>query len=156
VLALALTTLGLAGCGTAQKAELDREVDRLCAIDGGMHIYETVALPKEDFGPDGEVSPKYRLRYPKGELGPNYIAGYQVRDLVAGNPSLQRLRVYVQRVAEGKTLGEFVDYKRSGGDGIGPGEPSRKSCPTSRDSGGFYKRIFVQEKRMRRIPETEP
>ena len=27
-----------------QKIKLDREVDRLCAIDGGVHIYETAFL----------------------------------------------------------------------------------------------------------------
>src|SRR4051794_10382480 len=62
LIALALTVapmLLFAGCERA-KTKLDREVDRLCAIDGGMHVYETVKLPKEDFGPDGEVFPQYR------------------------------------------------------------------------------------------------
>ncbi len=62
MLALVLTTLGLAGCGPVQKAELDREVDRLCAIDGGVQTYETVTLPKDYFGPDGELASPYKGR----------------------------------------------------------------------------------------------
>ena len=146
VAVLVLGALGLSQCGWVQKARLDREVDRLCAIDGGVRIYETVTLPKENFGPDGEVFPQYRSRYPKGELGPDYVSGYQLSELVTGDPSLQRIRVFVQRVADSKTLGEFIDYKRSGGDLIGPSEPSRRSCATSQESGSLYKRIFIQEK----------
>lgn len=146
VTAAVLAVLGLAGCGPLRKAELDREVDRLCAIDGGVHIYETVTLPNENFGPDGAVFPQYRSRFPKGELGPDYLSTYKVSDLVSGNPALQRIQVLVTRVADGKKLGEFVDYTRSGGDLPGPWEPSHKSCPTTRDSGAFLKRIFLQGK----------
>ncbi|MBP9101513.1 MAG: hypothetical protein KBF68_09110 [Nitrosomonas sp.] len=35
-----------------EKARLDREVKRLCAIDGGIKVYETVKLPAERFGKD--------------------------------------------------------------------------------------------------------
>ena len=144
--ALVLALAALAGCGSPRKAELDREVDRLCAIDGGVHVYEVVRLPKENFGPDGEVFPQYRSLYPKGELGPNYQSAYKLTDLVSGNPALQRIHVFVIRVSDGKKLGEFIDYTRSGGDPPGPWAPSHKSCPTSRDSGSLLKRIFLQEK----------
>ena len=33
----------------SEKARLDREVDRLCAIDGGIRVYETVQLPSDKF-----------------------------------------------------------------------------------------------------------
>ena len=144
--ALVLSALGLSQCGWVQKARLDREVDRLCAIDGGVRIYEIVTLPKENFGPAGEVFPQYRSLYPKGELGTDYVSAYEVIELVSGDPSLQRIQVRVTRVADGKKLGEFVDYKRSGGDLPGPSEASRKSCPSSRDSGTFLQRIFLQER----------
>lgn len=143
VLAL-LAAASMAGCERA-KTQLDREVDRLCAVDGGVHIYETVTLPKENFGPDGEVFPQYRSRFPNGELGADYMVEYELTALVDGDPTLQRIRVVISRKADGKALGEFIDYKRSGGDLPGPWEPSRKSCPTSLESGSFYKQIFVQE-----------
>ncbi len=136
----------LAGCERA-KTKLDREVDRLCAIDGGVHIYETVKLPKENFGPDGEVFPQYRhLFMSGGHLGPIYMSISETKRLVDGNPALQRDRVAIARRADGKVLGEFIDYKRSGGDLPGPWEPSRKSCPQSDQSGALYTRIFIKEK----------
>ena len=52
--------VALLGCVPLQTVVLDREVDRLCAIDGGVHIYEVVRLPKEDFGPNGDLFPQYR------------------------------------------------------------------------------------------------
>ena len=48
---LALTT----GCSGPSKSELDAEVKRLCAIDGGIKVYETVTLPSERFDEHGNV-----------------------------------------------------------------------------------------------------
>ena len=45
---IALLALSMSGCERA-KTRLDREVDRLCAVDGGVHIYETVKLSKEKY-----------------------------------------------------------------------------------------------------------
>ena len=53
------------GCERA-KTKLDREVDRLCAIDGGVKIYERVTLAPENFGPNGEVFPQYQHLTSKG------------------------------------------------------------------------------------------
>jgi hypothetical protein len=146
LLAVVLVAVSLPRCGWVQKAKLDREVDRLCAIDGGVHIYEVVRLPKENFGPNGEVFPQYQSLYPKGELRPNFVSGYQIDVLVAGDPSLSRSRVWVQRVADGKTLGEFVDYTRRGGDALGALMPTHKVCPSSRDSGSLLRKVFLLEK----------
>ena len=38
-----------------EKARLDREVKRLCAIDGGITVYETVKLPAERFDGYGQI-----------------------------------------------------------------------------------------------------
>lgn len=40
----------------SEKARLDKEVDRLCAIDGGIKVYETVLLPPDKFNQWGEVN----------------------------------------------------------------------------------------------------
>jgi len=141
--ALLLVLVALAGCERA-KTRLDREVDRLCAIDGGVHIYETVALSKENFGPDGEVFPQYGDLYRfRGHLGPDYIPVLEKQLLVEGDPALQRDRVAVVRRRDGKVLGEYVNYKRSGGDLPGPWEPSRKSCPQSSEANTLYRRVFL-------------
>jgi hypothetical protein len=140
-----IVALASTGCERA-KTELDREVDRLCAIDGGVRVYETVKLSKDNFGQDGTLFPQYRHLYlTGGHLGPEYVSTLENKLLVDGDPALQRVRVAVVRKSDGKTLGEFVDYKRSGGDLPGPWEPSRKSCPSSVESGTFYQRIFLKE-----------
>lgn len=119
----------LAGCERA-KTKLDREVDRLCSIDGGVHIYETVKLPKENVGPDGDVFPQYRgLSSDKGGLGPRYESRFANELLVAGDPAMQRIRNQIVRLSDKKVLGELIVYRRSGGDLPGPWEPSRYSCP---------------------------
>ena len=121
--------LGLVGCERA-KTKLDREVDRLCAIDGGVHIYETVTLPKENFGPDGELFPQYRgLRTDRGAYGSEYVARHGDTLLVAGDPAMGRIQTSIVRVSDQKVLGELVVYKRSGGDMPGPWEPSSYACP---------------------------
>ena len=38
------------------KGQLDDEVKRLCAIDGGVRVYETVTLPPEKFNQWGEIN----------------------------------------------------------------------------------------------------
>ena len=137
---------GLAGCERT-KTKLDREVDRLCAIDGGVHIYETVTLAKENFGPDGSVFPQYRhLFLARGHLGPEFIPVSETALLVEGDPALQRDRIAVVRKRDGKVLGEFINYKRSGGDLPGPWEPSRKSCPQLAEANTLYGRVFLMEK----------
>ncbi len=92
-----LILVGLAGCERA-KTKLDREVDRLCAIDGGVHVYETVRLGKENFGADGEVFPQYRgLPLDKGRLGPDYFYSFEVVELVSGSPNLKKSASSIKR-----------------------------------------------------------
>ena len=140
--ALVLALAALAGCGSPRKAELDREVDRLCAIDGGVHIYEVVRLPKEDFGPDGAVFPQFRHLYATGgHLGPNFRVLTEKKVLVAGDPSLHRNTISITRKSDNKLLGEVVVYGRRGGDGPGPWEPSSYRCPT-RPAFDLEKQVF--------------
>ena len=48
-IALLLLLPVIAGCATPSQIMLDAEVKRLCAIDGGIKVYETVRLPAERF-----------------------------------------------------------------------------------------------------------
>ena len=54
------------------KWALDAEVDRLCAVDGGVKIYETVQLPPEKSNRWSQI---YFYQPIKGEnaLGPEYF-----------------------------------------------------------------------------------
>lgn len=128
--AVALVVIGLPRCGWVQKTRLDREVDRLCAIDGGVHVYEVVRLPKENFGPDGEVFPQYRSQVASGGgLGPDYLWQTKTKQIVVGDPSLTRWEQTITRVLDGKLLARRVNYVRGGGDLPGPAAPSSHSCP---------------------------
>jgi len=135
--------LALVGCERA-KTKLDREVDRLCAIDGGVHIYETVTLPKENFGPDGEVFPQYRTDVVHGGgLGPKYKWESTKQEIVQGNPSLTRWEQKVIRVKDEKILGRRIVYIRGGGDVMGPWAPSEYSCQGVPND--LVQQIFVRE-----------
>jgi len=120
--------LATAGCERA-KTKLDREVDRLCAIDGGVHIYETAKLPKENFGPDGEVFPQYRgLPLDNGRYGPEYYLRSEEKVLRRDSPSMYRFSVGIIRRSDGRVMGEQISYVRRGGDFPGPWADSAHSC----------------------------
>ena len=128
VIAALVPVVLLTGCERA-KIKLDREVDRLCAIDGGVHIYEKVTLPREDFGPDGEVFPQYRaLVTSGGSLGPDYKWSSTTKRIVDGDPSLNRREQVITRSNDSKVLGRRIVYIRGGGDLPGPWAPSAYSC----------------------------
>jgi hypothetical protein len=146
MLALALTTLGLAGCGPLQKAELDREVGRLCAIDGGVHICENVTLPKDYFSPDGEPASPYKGRMgTDARYGPEYQSTLTKAYLVSGNPSLTRTVWRLVRKADGKVLVEAIIYNRAGGDLPGPSAPSGYTCPKPPADMNIERRVFVEQ-----------
>jgi hypothetical protein len=119
---------------------LDREVDRLCAIDGGVKVFETVEVPlpvHEDF-----------LRDPGRPLevifGANYHLKSSTEFLVDGNPSLRRSVGYVIRQTDGKVLGQSISYSRVGGDLPGPSHPSSYRCPPLRELNLVHQ-VFVRK-----------
>jgi hypothetical protein len=137
--------LGMAGCERA-KTKMDREVDRLCAIDGGVRVYETVTLSKENFGPDGELFPQYRGRLlTDGRYGKDYALLINDEVIVLGSPGLLRINTRFIRVSDQKLLGERVIYRRSGGDFYGPWEPSQYSCPVDSPTLELVSQIFKSE-----------
>lgn len=143
-----LAALGFAGCGSVQKAELDREVDRLCAIDGGVHVYEVVRLPKENFGPKGEVFPQYRhLPSNNGRFSSAYTIRRADKVLVAGNPAMERIDTLIVRLSDNKVLGERIIYRRSGGDMPGPAAASRHSCPEDGPDLDLEDQVFKPEEK---------
>lgn len=122
-LSTVLLTLGLmamAGCSTVSQRQLDAEVDRLCAIDGGLKIYETVRLPPEKFNEYNQVN-FYRRDRDENALGPEYVWKYETRYLHPGgdpkaNPRMRRVHIRLFRRSDGHLLGESVYYSRYGGD----------------------------------------
>lgn len=110
---------------------LDKEVDRLCAIDGGMRIFETVKLHATMFDEYG------RPLVPSGKDDTRF--GYFVRGeakILSGPrqaPGARLIRDMTQvvRSKDDKVIAERVIYVRSGGywlEGI-PGIGRGKNCP---------------------------
>jgi len=117
-----------------------------CAIDGGVHIYETVALPKDYFGPDGELASPYKGRMgTDARYGPEYQSTLTKAYLVSGNPSLTRTVWRLVRKADGKVLGEAIIYSRADGDLPGPSAPSGHTCPKPPADINIERRVFVEQ-----------
>ncbi|MBX3629901.1 MAG: hypothetical protein KF908_08295 [Nitrosomonas sp.] len=154
--AFLLTTIVLpllSACWTPQKAYWDAEVDRLCAIDGGIKVYETVTLPPDKFNERGQIN-FYRPTQGENTLGPEYIYTWDIRYYKKGDPAAQGAHITAMkrdhfkiiRKADMKLLGEVVMYQRGGGDLPGPWMPSSYHCPNRADAneGILINRIFIK------------
>jgi hypothetical protein len=143
LLAAVIATSWLAGCERA-KTRLDREVDRLCAIDGGVKVFETVEVPPEYLPERGEIFPQYANRPFEQRLGPEYQLKTSTTYLVDGNPRLSRFEALVIRRSDGKVLGQSISYSRVGGDLPGPAHPSSYGCPPLAQLD-LERRVFVKK-----------
>ena len=165
IAALVAIVVGLANY-ERPKTKLDREVDRLCAIDGGVHIYEAVTLAKENFGPNGEVFPQYRHLFLEGKhLGPDY---YAISGTVVLRPAppgrCNRFPVWTVSGLRGSLLGDFAADKIElviGGDGrLILEEPRWRGLDVSRSPlDGHWVAVDIDSLQARRAsfqPSTAP
>lgn len=148
LLAMFLLLPLIAGCSTPSKSELDAEVRRLCAIDGGIKVYETVKLSPEKFNQWGQIN-FYRPTQGENALGPQYLYISEEHFYQKGNPSMVRYRHQVLRRSDGKLLGETTSYGRGGGDIPGPWEQSSYHCPPTSESSeiALFNKIFSMEEK---------
>jgi hypothetical protein len=139
-----LVLLLLGGCNTPTQTRLDTEVDRLCAIDGGVKVYETVMTPPERFNKYGQID-FYRPTQGENALGPDYLFRFQTTYYREGNPRMSRMHFQVIRRADQKLLGESVLYSRVGGDVPAPMHDSRYVCPSSASANemALFRTIFI-------------
>lgn len=135
---LLFTALTSACSAGPSKTELDAEVRRLCAVDGGVKVYETAVLPPEMYNEQGVFQGRIPM---KERVMPSDKYHYEVRSqvLVKGNPRLIRTEVQIVRKADGKVLGTKVSYGRGGGDWA----PSSFTCPDPTASVGLESSVFV-------------
>lgn len=124
-----------------EKDRLDREVDRLCAIDGGIRVYEAVKLPVEKFTRYGSVILPHKGNV---KFGNEYFYQSSTVYLIRGNPELVQYRYGVYRQFDGKLLGEIINYSRRGRGIPGPWHVSAFRCPKETDVD-LNKRIFIKE-----------
>jgi hypothetical protein len=154
IILVLLIVLGIYFTFFSEKARLDREVDRLCAIDGGIRVYETVALPPEKFNEQGRIN-FYDPTLEENALGSEYIFKWDRYSYKKGDPGTQgpqesamrRNHFRIIRKSDMKLLGEFVLYSRVGGDLPGPWVPSSYRCPgLEANENVLMRRIFIQSK----------
>ncbi|GKS69954.1 hypothetical protein W03_19580 [Nitrosomonas sp. PY1] len=132
----------IAACSGPSKGQLDDEVRRLCAIDGGIKVYETVKLPAGRFDKYGQI----RIPY-KEIVGPGdrYFYESSQKFLVEGNPAMWRNHYKVFRIYDNKILGESVSYARRGGDLPGPWHGTSFGCPEKASIIYLNMQIFIKE-----------
>lgn len=138
---------------SCERWELDQKLEELCKRDGGIRVNEAVTLPKSYFEPSGPLSlgPTLALGLNAPEsksfmrrIGDDeyryittrtIVVGRADADLEGGGGSLTRISEVIVRQADTRLLGEYVWYRRDGGDGFTFGaQPSVKLCPDARIS----------------------
>ncbi len=125
----------------SEKARLDREVNRLCAIDGGMKVYETVKLPTEKY----RRYTQSRTTVPFQELKEDdeYYSVWNTSKLKDGDPDLSRDHYQIIRRSDSRVLGEVTRYLRRGGDLPGPWHSSSYACPEKATVSFLVQRILL-------------
>ena len=140
----------LSGCG--EKDDADKQMQELCAKDGGVKIYETVALPKSQFDKWG--MPRGRnwdgSNFPS-TLDPDFHYSNTTEflrrgDTLRGEVEMRRYTQRVRQLSDSKILGESISYGRTGGDHfvnrILGGHQSGAGCPTP--SRNLISSVFIQ------------
>src|SRR5690606_13157165 len=77
---MSLSVMAISACarGPLVKAYFDNQVQQLCAIDGGVYVYQTVELPTEKFSQWGRVN-FYKPTKGEEALGDNYLMKTEVK-----------------------------------------------------------------------------
>ena len=135
----------VASCATPSKSQLDAEIRRLCAIDGGVKVYETVRLPAERFDSRGTVD-SFQPGRSEASLGSDYIYREEKEVIISGNPEMWRTHHQIIRKSDNKLLSEARIYIRRGGDMPGPWHDSYFSCPDLKDFGVVESTFRIQSK----------
>ena len=129
-----------------RKAQMDKEVDRLCALDGGVKVFEKISLPAESFDRFGH--PNVPLSTSKAAQSSAFVVDAIVVELVKGDPygmdrpSLHKFTSKAIRLSDGKVLGIAVGYYRFGGDPDGPWHPSNYTGCTSEPGEQVIGKVF--------------
>ena len=127
---------------------MDKEVDRLCAVDGGIKVYDKIPLPLERFNQWGD--PLIPIAGIPGSAKEPYLLEIQSRVLVKGDPygigmpTLSRFHARVIRQSDGKSLGEVTSYLRTGGDPGGPWNPSSYNGCSEGGDKALKQRVFFK------------
>lgn len=136
--------LGWFWLAAGEKLWLDHKVRELCAVDGGVRVYETVVLPPEKFNQWGQPN-FYRPTQGENALGPEYVFKEESHDFENRDAKVFRYHYKVIHRSGQKVLGETTSYERRGGDLPGPWQPSSFTCPPIKEAGpnALFMKVFV-------------
>lgn len=141
---IAILVAGIGGC-EARKAYYDWQVRQMCEKDGGIRVYEHIAILPERASKMRRVDG--HLSIANEEVAPiEDIAFLRGRPTVIreGEPSIQRLEKEIVRRADGKVVARIVRYGRAGGDfPFTASHPSGFSCPASPQYYAEIAKVFV-------------
>lgn len=128
----------LSGCGW-DRWEADREIERLCKIDGGVKVFEHDAPPKEFMRLDGKIDLQKLGR------ASNSQTYYLLRNetVVRRDPLVVRFESSLIRGSDKHVLGTKVSYIR-------PRDhsyvislfPKHKVCPIDDENTSLAKQVF--------------
>ena len=126
------------------KAYYDRQVRELCGKDGGVRVYQTVRLPREEYE-QYEKKNWILPDKPQARLFDKYYIETDRHFYLEGYLNLLRTQHRIIRRVDGKVLGESIRYGRAGGDLPGPWHHSSFMCPDPvRQPANFETAIFVR------------
>ncbi len=129
---LLYVALLLSACssGPIFKTAADEEVRRLCAIDGGINVYQKVSLPIERFDKNGFINiPDVARAAPDAEYYRESDIYYYYQSGQAGMDAMWKTTTRIVRRSDKKIMGVSISYTRRGGDAPGPWHPSSYMCP---------------------------
>ncbi|MDR1848991.1 MAG: hypothetical protein LBQ75_03020 [Zoogloeaceae bacterium] len=131
--------------GGGQIFYYNAKVKRMCAIDGGINVYETVKLPPERFDQwDNVKLPSQEKAKPSDDYF--YVSDDVYIETSSDSVTLRRSGLAIVRRSDGKTLGEVISYHRRGGDiPFVPAHPSSFRCPTNPFKLNLGKAVFLKE-----------
>lgn len=119
--------------GGVRKVYYDWRVDKMCAVDGGVKVFEKVSLSEEKFDKYGNIGISSKRN---AKASDEYYFESEDVYLRKRNPKIIRSITKIIRRRDGKILGESIRYSRSGGDLPGPWHPSSYNCPQIRNAEG--------------------
>lgn len=139
----AVAALVVFGCATPTQLILDAEVDRLCAVDGGIKVYEKKRLPASRFDRFGAVTvPLKQFARATDDFFYTWDSVELKGQGKEGRLSRSHFRLYETRGE--RLLGEAVAYSRIGGDVPGPWHASSYGCPENTDISNLERQVFLR------------
>ena len=117
----------------------------MCAVDGGVKVYEVLELPATKFDRSGVINMKIAAN---GDfiVGDDYLLTHEIKLIRRANPKIWRDQFHVYSLESTKMIGESKTYSRSGGGLIGPWHPSSYGCARDYGNSELLRRLFMDSK----------